>query len=114
MTVDPVVVVSPQTVQRPFGSNITFHCLTHPVGVSDPVIQYRWYHTLVGDITSQPLATNDNLVLESVRFNNTGQYVCEIETRNGVKRSANATLFVYSEYILPTKVKQHDVIVCYK
>jgi len=94
---DPVVVVSPQTAQRPFGANITFHCLTHPISVSDPIVHYRWYHTLFGDITPPPLATNDSLVLESITFNNTGHYVCEIETRNGVRRSANATLSVYSE-----------------
>jgi len=98
VAVNPVVVVSPQTAQRPFSSTITFQCLTHPVSVSDPITKYRWYHTLFGAITSPPLATNNSLVLESISFNNTGRYICEVETRNGVKRSANATLFVYGEY----------------
>ena len=41
--------------------------------------------------------SNDMLVVERLRREDEGEYICEVETRSGVKRNASSTLVVFGE-----------------
>lgn len=76
---------------------MVFQCLSHPVSLSDPILRYSWYHHLGNRITLLQYGTNDTLLLEQVRSEDGGQYVCEAESRNGVKQNASSTLVVFGK-----------------
>ena len=92
-----VIVVNPLQVRRPLGSNVAFKCLSHPVSLTDPILQYGWYHLLVNRVTMLQFGSNDTLVVEQLTTEDEGEYICEVETRNGVKRNASSTLVVFGE-----------------
>lgn len=89
--------VNPLQARRPIGSNVVFQCLSHPVSLSDPILQYGWYHRLGNWINLLQFGSNDTLVLEQVTTENGGQYICEAETRNGVKQNASSTLVIFGK-----------------
>lgn len=97
LTVEPAVIINPLQARRPFGSNVVFKCLSHPVSLSDPILQYGWYHHLGNRVSLLQLGSNDTLALEQVKVEDSGQYVCEVETRSGVKQNASSTLVIFGK-----------------
>lgn len=100
-----MIVVNPMRARVPFWSSIIFQCLTHSVSVSDPILRYGWYHRLGNRVSLLQFGSNNTLTLEQVREENGGQYICEVETRNGVKQNATSTLVIFGKWSL--KVMQH-------
>ena len=49
------------------------------------------------------LGNNDTLALEQVRKEDGGEYICEVETINGVKHNATSTLVIFGESFLKLK-----------
>ena len=92
-----MIVVNPLQARRPLGSDMVFQCLSHPVSLKDPVLLYRWYYRLGNWVSLRQFENNDTLVLEDLRSEDEGEYICEVETRNGVKKNASSTLVVFGE-----------------
>ena len=94
----PVIVVNPLQARRPLGSNVVFRCLSHPVSLTDPILKYGWYYRLGNRVSLLQFGSNDTLVMEQLRREDEGEYICEVETRNGVKKNASSTLVIFSKY----------------
>ena len=92
-----MIAVNPLRVRRPFGSTVVFQCLSHPISLSDPILQYGWYHRIGDKLKLIQLGANNTLVLEQVRKENGGEYICEVETRRGVKQNASSSLVIFGK-----------------
>ena len=92
-----MIVVNPLQARRPFWSNMVFRCLSHPVSLTDPVLLHRWYYHLGNRVSLLQFGNNDTLLIEQLRREDEGEYICEVETKNGVKKNASSTLVIFGE-----------------